>query len=89
MSRIPQRSVFDIVVYVINVGFPFAVSPDPVAVTVVVNRAVPGVEGNSVLPARDRVGAYAVDVDGGSLWSAYPYIVRIPEEIRKVKSHLR
>jgi len=87
VSRIPQRSVLDIVVYVINVGFPFAVSPDPVAITAVVDRAVPGVEGDSVLPARDRIGACTVDVDGGSLWSAYPYIVRIPE-IKKIKSHL-
>ena len=88
VDRIPQRSVLGIAVYVINVGFPFAVSPDPVAVTAVVGRAIPGVEGYSVLPARDCVGVRAVDVDGGSLWSAYLYIIRIPEEIKKIKSHL-
>lgn len=48
---------WDIVVYVINVGFPFVISPDPV----VVGRAVPGVEGDGMLLA--RVGVCAVDVD--------------------------
>jgi len=55
---------WDIIVYVINVGFPFAVSPEPVAVSVVVDRAVPVAEGDSVLPDRGRVGVCAVDVDG-------------------------
>ena len=53
---------WDIVVYVINVGFPFAVSPGPVAITVVVDRAVPG--GDSMLLPRGRVGVCVVDVDG-------------------------
>ena len=46
--------------YVINVGL----SPDPVAITAVVDRAVPGVGGDSVLLLQDRVGVCAVDVDG-------------------------
>ena len=45
---------WDIAVYVINVEFPFVVSPDPVAVTVVVVRAAPG--GDSMLLPRGRVG---------------------------------
>ena len=53
---------WDIVVCVINVGFPFVVSPGPVAVTVVVVRAVPG--GDSTLLPRGRVGVCVVDVDG-------------------------
>ena len=55
---------WDIVVYVINVGFPFPVSPAPVAVTVVtLDRAVLGLGGNSALPGWDRVGVCAVNVD--------------------------
>jgi hypothetical protein len=83
---------WDTVVYAINAGFSFAVSPDPVAVTVVADRAVLGVVGDVVLLTEDRVGVRAVDdngredrggVDGGSLYCVYPYI----EEIEKVKSH--
>ena len=49
--------------YVINVGSPFTASPDPAAVTVMVDRAVPRVEGTSVLVARDCVGVCASNVD--------------------------
>ena len=73
--------------YVINVGFPFAVSPVPVAVTVVADRAVPVAEGDSVLPARGRVGVCTVDVDGrddrGGVDGVYPYIARVVKEIKK------
>ena len=81
---------WDIDARVINV----AVSPAPVpaAVAVIVDRVVPGVEGNGALPGWDCVGVCAVNVsrlddrggvDGGSLWVEYPYIVGVAEEDQK------